>query len=186
LTVSGTNFVSGQTSVSVGGIPCTSVSVSSSTSLTCTIGSTAAGNQAVVATVSSVGKSNSNIQFTSALQLTSVSPSSGSFGGGQTITLNGNGFNSSSISVTICSQACQSVSIISNTQLNCVTPSSTYSSSVQSCSLIVTVGSLTQSTTYNYDPSLTASVTSSSPARGGTGGGTTLTITGTNFPYVFI
>ncbi|CAF4865646.1 unnamed protein product, partial [Rotaria socialis] len=38
------------------------------------------------------------------------------------------------------------------------------------------------SVSYIYQANLTATITSISPTRGGTGGGTTLTITGTNFP----
>ncbi|CAF4979579.1 unnamed protein product, partial [Rotaria socialis] len=91
-------------------------------------------------------------------------------------------FNTSSVSVTICNQACQSVSVISNTQLTCVTPSASASSTDRTCSLTVTVGSLSQSVSYIYQANLTATITSISPTRGGTGGGTTLTITGTNFP----
>jgi hypothetical protein len=182
LTVTGTHFISGQTSVSVGGSPCTSVSVSSSALLTFTVSSSPAGNQAVVVTVSSTGISNSNIQCAYSLQVTTASPSQGSYGGGQTVTVNGDGFNTTSISVAICSQPCQSVTVVSNTQLTCVTPSATASLSNQVCSLTVTVGSLSQSVSYTYNANMTATVSSVSPTRGGTGGGTTLTITGTNFP----
>jgi hypothetical protein len=181
LVISGSNFVNGQTSVTIGGTTCTIVSISSS-SITCTVASSPAGNQAVIVSVSSTGKSNSNILFQYALQVSTTSPSQGSYGGGQIVTVNGDGFNTSSISVTICGQPCQSVSVLSNTQLTCVTPSATASSSNQSCSLTVTVGSLSQSASYVYQASLTATITSVSPTRGGTGGGTTLTITGTNFP----
>ncbi|CAF3637436.1 unnamed protein product [Rotaria sp. Silwood1] len=181
LTISGSNFVNGQTTVTIGGASCTIISVSS-TSITCTVSSSPAGSQSVIALVSSTGISNSNIQFQYTLQVTSVSPSRGGYGGGQLVTINGDGFNTSSISVKICSQACQSVSIVSNTQLICITPSATVSSTDQSCNLTVTVGSLSQSISYVYQANLTATITSISPTRGGTGGGTTLTITGTNFP----
>ncbi|CAF0819146.1 unnamed protein product [Rotaria sp. Silwood1] len=181
LTISGSNFINGQTSVTIGGATCTIISVSSS-SITCTVSSSPAGNQPVIVYVSSVGNSNSNIQFQYALQVNSISPSRGSYGGGQLVNVSGDGFNTSSISVTICSQSCQSISIISNTQLTCITPSTTYSITDQSCSFTVTVGSVSQNTSYIYQASLTANITSISPTRGGTGGGTTLTITGTNFP----
>lgn len=181
LTISGSNFVSGQTTVTVGGIPCAVTSVST-TSITCTVGSSPAGNQPVVATVASIGRSNANIQFQYILQVNTISPSRGSYGGGQSVTVNGNGFNASSISVTVCGQPCQSVTIVSNTQLTCVTPSATFSSSDTSCSLTVTVGGSSQSASYVYGANVTPSITSISPSRGGTGGGTLLTITGTNFP----
>ena len=181
ITITGSNFVSGQTSVTVGGVICSVGSVST-TSITCTVGSSPAGNQPVVVSVSSNGISNSNIVFQYALQITSATPLRGSFGGGQSVTINGNGFNSSGASVTICGTACQSVNIISNTQLVCITPSATVSSSDRSCSLTVSVGSLSQSVNYVYGNNVTATVSSVSPTRGGTGGGTLLTITGTNFP----
>jgi hypothetical protein len=181
LTITGSNFVNGTTSVSVGGISCTIISVST-TLITCTTESSAAGYQSVLVNVASVGKSNSNIQFQYALQVNNVTPSQGSYGGGQTITIFGDGFNGSNVAVTLCNQACQSVVIVSNTQLTCVTPAATFSLSDTTCNLTVTVGGLVQTTPYIYKSSLTATITSISPTRGGTGGGTTLTIIGTNFP----
>lgn len=181
LTISGSTFVDNETNVSIGDSSCTIISISS-TSITCTIGSSPAGNQSVVVCVQSVGKSNSNIQFQYNLQVNSVSPSQGSYGGGQTISIIGDGFDGSNVVVTVCSQACQSIIIVSNTQLTCITPSATISSSDTTCSLIVNVGGLIESVSYLYEANLTATITSISPNRGGTGGGTTLTITGTGFP----
>ena len=181
LTITGSNFVSGQTSVEVGGVTCTVNSISSA-SITCTVGSSPAGNQPVVVQVTSVGKSNSNVVFLYSLQVNSVTPSQGSYGGGQILTVVGDGFSGSNVAVTICNQACQSVTIVSNTQLTGVTPAATLSASDTTCSLTVTVGGLSQSQSFVYRTSLTATVTSVSPSRGGTGGGTTLTIIGTNFP----
>ena len=181
LTISGSNFISGQTTVSIGGTPCAIGTVTSG-SITCTVGSSPAGNQPVVVSVSSTGNSAATTQFLYSLQVTSISPSQGSYGGGQSVVVTGDGFNTSGVSVTICGQACQSVSVSSNTQLTCVTPSATVSSSNTTCSLTVAVGSLTQSTGYTYSASLTATVTAVNTTRGGTGGGTTLLITGTNFP----
>ena len=181
LIIAGSNFIDGETSVSVGGVPCTIVSVSG-TSITCTIGSGPAGNQPVIVNVASVGQSNSNIQFQYILQVDSVTPSQGSYGGGQTIIISGGGLNASNVAITVCNQACQSIVVVSNTQLTCITPSATISSSDTTCNLTVTIAGLVQSTTYTYKADLTATITSVSPTRGGTGGGTTLTIVGTNFP----
>jgi hypothetical protein len=181
LTITGSNFVNGQTSVQVGGVTC-AVNNVSSTSITCTVGSGPAGNQPVVVEVISVGQSNSNFVFQYLLQVTSVTPSQGSYGGGQVLTVVGSGFSGSDVDVTICNQACQSVTILSNTQLTCITPVLTYSTSDTTCSLTVNVGEFSQSQSFVYRTSLTAIVNSVSPTRGGTGGGTTLTITGTNFP----
>ena len=181
LTITGSNFVSGQTSISIGGTPCAITNITS-TSIVCTVGSSPAGNQPVIASVVTSGRSASSTQFQYTLQVSSASPSQGSFGGGQSVVVSGDGFNASSITVTICNTPCQSVSVLSNTQLTCVTPAATYQSSGKSCNLVVTVGGLTQTVSYVYQSSLTATVSAVSPKRGGTGGGTTLTITGTNFP----
>ena len=50
--------------------------------------------------------------------------------------------------------------------------------------MIVSVNSInkTLSSSFAYKAALTPTVSSVSPQRGGTGGGTTLTITGTGFP----
>jgi hypothetical protein len=181
LTITGSNFIVGQTSVSVGGINCPTTSISTS-SIVCTVNATPAGNQPVIVRVASTGTSNSNIQFQYILQVNSISPAQGGYGGGQTVSIVGDGFNGSSTSVTICGRTCQSISMQSNTQLSCLTPVAPLSSSDQSCSLIVTVGSSSRTVSYTYRANLTATVTAISPTRGGTGGGTTLTITGTNFP----
>lgn len=183
LVISGSNFVINQTDVTIGGVPCLVTDVSSSL-ITCTIDSSSAGNQSVLVSVTSIGQSNTNIQFQYALQLTNISPSQGSYGGGQSITINGDGFNSTSINVTICGQTCQSLNRLSNTQIICITPATTISSMDTTCNLIVTVDNLSQSTSYTYTTNLTATITSVSPVRGGTGGGTLLTIIGTNFPLV--
>ena len=184
LTIFGSNFVTGQTSVTIGGTACAIVSVSSS-SISCTVGAGPAGNQPVVVSVATAGTSNTNVQFRYNLVVTSASPAQGSFGGGQTVTIVGDGLNSPSASVTICGQACQSITAVSNTQLTCLTPPATPSSSNQACTLTVSVGGLSQNAAFTYQSSLTANVASISPLRGGTGGGTLLTITGTNFPWVW-
>ena len=53
----------------------------------------------------------------------------------------------------------------------------------QTCTVDITVNGLTKtlSNAYTYDSSLTPSITEVSPRRGGTGGGTTITITGSGF-----
>ena len=53
----------------------------------------------------------------------------------------------------------------------------------QACDIDVTQNGVTQSLVggYTYDATLTAEITGVSPARGGTGGGTSLTIAGSGF-----
>ena len=179
--ISGSNFIIGQTSVTIGGTIC-AMGMVTATSITCTVDAGQAGSQPVVVLVATVGTSNANILFTYNLQISSTLPAEGGFGGGQTVTIVGNGFNSSSTTATICGLACQSVTTVSNTQLTCVTPSAVSSVPSQQCNLTVSVGVLSQTAVFTYLTNLTANVTSISPLRGGTGGGTLLNITGTNFP----
>ena len=61
-------------------------------------------------------------------------------------------------------------------------PQANYTDTSVTCALVVSENMQTVSSQFVYDPALTATVTGVSPVRGGTGGGTTLTITGTAFP----
>jgi hypothetical protein len=106
----------------------------------------------------------------------------GSYGGGLPVTVVGQGFNASNITVSICNQTCLSVQVMSNSELICVTPSISVGEVNDSCNLTVIVDDLSQTTLFTYTTNLTATITSISPTRGGTGGGTNLTITGTSFP----
>lgn len=181
LNITGSNFVFGVTTVTINKSPCTINSISS-TLITCTISSGPAGVQPVTVLVTTYGYSNTDVQFTYSLQVTSVSPIEGSYGGGQPVTITGDGFNGTNVAVSICNQACRTVTILSNTQLQCVTPAITATTSYTSCNLTVNVSGLSQNVPYTYRANLTATITGINPTRGGTGGGTTLIINGTNFP----
>lgn len=61
-------------------------------------------------------------------------------------------------------------------------PSATNQASDSTCSVQVYENSLTATSTFTYSLSLTPRLASVSPLRGGTGGGTRLTIAGNNFP----
>ena len=58
--------------------------------------------------------------------------------------------------------------------------------STEVCDVVADVGSAqaTDTDAYTYDTSLTPTVTSVDPIRGGTGGGTSVTISGTGFGCV--
>lgn len=60
--------------------------------------------------------------------------------------------------------------------------------STQACDILTTVNGLSKTLVsgYTYDASITPEITNVNPARGGTGGGTQITITGTGFGYVLI
>lgn len=53
----------------------------------------------------------------------------------------------------------------------------------QTCTVDITVNGLTKSlsNSYTYNSALTPSISGVDPSRGGTGGGTTITVTGSGF-----
>ncbi|CAF4012065.1 unnamed protein product [Rotaria sp. Silwood2] len=183
LVITGDNFVgNGQTSVTVGNTACI-VSNYSIGSIACTVGlNLSAGHHVVTVHVDEIGNSNSDVFYTHDLFVTSATPSEGGYGGGLPVTILGYGFNGTDVTVNICNQSCSSVQIVSNVQLICVTPEVSMVEVNSSCNLTVTVNGISKNTLFTYKANLTAIVTSVSPTRGGTGGGTRITINGNNFP----
>ncbi len=183
LVLTGDNFVgTGQTNVTVGDTPC-NVNSNSMRSITCTVDSSLpAGNHTVNVNVDEVGDSNDNVVYTQDLSITNVTPSEGGYGGGLSSTITGNGFNGTDVTVSICNNSCLSVQIVSNDQVTCVTPPLSMTPTDTLCNVTVGVDGISKNTAFTYKTNLTATVTSVSPSRGGTGGGTTITINGTDFP----
>ena len=183
LVLTGNNFVGvGQTNVTVRDTPC-HINNRSINSIRCTVGSSLpAGNHTVNVHVEEIGDSNENIVYTHDLTITNVTPAEGGYGGGLISTITGNGFNGTDVTVSICNKSCLSVETLSNDQLNCMTPPLPMASVNTLCNMTVNVDGIKKNTTFTYKTNLTATITSVSPSRGGTGGGTTITITGTGFP----
>ncbi|KAL4228553.1 Fibrocystin-L [Mactra antiquata] len=179
LTISGTNLDSGAATVDIGGSNCPVIS-STSSQILCTAGEHETGSAPISVHVDGLGDSNDNVEFQYELTFTGILPVEGGIAGGQTVVLTGTGF-SETASVTICGQHC-AFKETSFTEYICRTPAN----SAQVCNVEVAVGGLTQSLTnaYTYDSSLTPTISSVDPTRGGTGGGTTLTITGSGFGNV--
>lgn len=181
LQIIGSNFVLGITSAKVGNLSC-SISGLTTTVITCTVSTDlGAGQHPVIVNVDGIGNSNSDVFYIQTLLVSSALPTQGSYGGGLAVNVFGQGFNTMNVTATICNQSCASISIISNTQLICVTPNVSMSEVNSSCNLTITARNVDGSVLFTYDSNLTATVTSISPTRGGTGGGTLLTIRGTNF-----
>jgi hypothetical protein len=183
LVITGNNFVGvGQTEVTVGETPC-NVTSRSMASITCIIGPTLpAGNHSVTVNVEQVGDSNENVMYRHDLTITTVTPAEGGYGGGLESSIIGNGFNGTDVSVTVCNRSCLSENIVSNEELICVTPPLTMVSGNTLCNMTVVVDGIKKETAFTYKQNLTATITGVGPNRGGTGGGTLITINGTNFP----
>ena len=179
LSVTGTQFGSGPT-VLVGAESCQVVTASES-EVTCNLPSLAGGRYNVTVNNPALGDSAGDLQLEIELSLASSTPGTGSFGGGTELTLAGQGF-SSAANVTVCGLEC-AVQSASTSQLVCLTPPNSDTGATLACevSVVQQSGSVFLSNAFTYDASLTPTVTAVSPLRGGTGGGTLLTITGTGF-----
>ena len=179
LTLAGSLFGSSP-AVMVGGADCT-VTASSESSITCDLAGLPGGDYDVVVSNPDLGDSNAMV-FTSTLEITSVAPASGSFGGGSLLVLAGTGFDTTAVSVTVCDVECDLESV-TTAQIECLTPANSAAGATEVCDVVVTQdsGTVTEIGGFTYDRALTPSVASIDPVRGGTGGGTLITITGAGF-----
>lgn len=91
ITLTGTNFVSGNTTVTVDGTSATSVSVSSSTSLTCTVPSKTRGSYTLVLTTP-YGSASTTIYYYAPPTITSITPNPAPRNPGQTFAISGTNF----------------------------------------------------------------------------------------------
>ncbi|XP_013401885.1 LOW QUALITY PROTEIN: fibrocystin-L-like [Lingula anatina] len=182
--IAGTGFDPGVEMVKIDNAYCV-VQTASATAITCILGDHAAGHFAVEVAIQNKGRAVSDVYFNYTLSVSSVAPVEGSYGGGQLLTLEGVGFSTIVTDVNVCGRPCV-VRFVNSTYISCEVPPSQQSptsGSTEQCPIEVAVNNAqeTASTQYAYKAALTPTITSVSPARGGTGGGTLLTITGTNF-----
>ncbi|XP_041373046.1 fibrocystin-L-like isoform X2 [Gigantopelta aegis] len=180
VTIIGTGF-SADNSVSIGGATCT-VTSETSTQIVCTLGPLATGEYSVKVKAAGKGSTSNETTFEYSLSVSSYTPNTGSTAGGQAITISGSGFEVDATMVTVCGNPCTAKTGVQQTssQYICLVPPG---SAGTACDVIVTVNGLSRTLTpqYTYDSSLTPEITLVDPRRGGTGGGTTVTITGTGF-----
>ncbi|MBB5035561.1 beta strand repeat-containing protein [Prosthecobacter vanneervenii] len=180
VTITGTNF-SGATGVTIGGAAATSVTVVDSTHITCTTPAHSAGTASVVVTTpGGSNAANSLYTYLAAPTVSSVSPASGTVNGGTSVVITGTGFTSDA--VVKFGGVTATITSVSGTSITCTTPTG---GGAGPASVQVTTpgGTNTANTLYSYvlTPPTVASVT---PSSSTTDGGTTVTITGTNFSAV--
>ncbi|XP_063882647.1 fibrocystin-L-like [Scylla paramamosain] len=138
LTLDGTGFTlsGGTPEVTVGGKRCGLVSPASPTSLQCIVPALGGGKHEVVVRDAVYGDSN-NLSISLIFSLTSLTPSSGSFGGAR-IMLAGQGFDPDGGSlVTLCDLPCDLVSSDSTTAITCVAPALPHSEADVTCDVVV-------------------------------------------------
>ncbi|MFT3809610.1 MAG: IPT/TIG domain-containing protein [Micropepsaceae bacterium] len=184
VTITGANFVTGDTSVTIGGIvvPASSVTVNSATSLTFTTPAHAAGNVSV--SVSTSGGASSDIPggytYANSPTATSLSPAFGPVSGGTLVSVSGTNFVTGDTSVTIDGIVipAASVTVNSATSLTFSTPAHAAGTVAVSVS---TSGGTSSSIPGGFTYAAIPTGTSLSPTSGGLAGGTAVTITGANF-----
>ena len=178
VTIAGTSFT-GATAVSFGGTAATSFTVTSATSITAT---SPAGTGAVDVTVTIPGggtsATNSSDVFKYVPSVTSVSPASGPTGGGTSVTINGTGFTGAT-AVSFGGAAASTFTVNSSSKITATAPAE----SAGTVDITVTTpgGTSTTSASDSYRYAALPTVTNVSPPAGPTAGGTSVTITGTNF-----
>lgn len=185
VTIVGSGFQGGAT-LSIGGVPVSPVTVSSGTQLSFVTPTWGAGAANIVVTNPDGQSATATGAFTFGTPtpaLTSVSPTSGPIAGGTTVTISGTGFERSGATqaaVIIGGVTCTGVQVLTGAVLICVTGSST---AVGPSDIVVTDPN-TQSGTlvggFMYVGGV-PTITAIAPPSGVTSGGTTVTISGTNF-----
>ena len=181
VTVSGTNFIAGDTSVTIGG-QTVAATVNSPTSLSFSTPAHAAGNVAV--TVATAGGTTTNIPdgftYLAAPTVNSLNPAFGPVTGGTSVVISGTGFVTNATSVTIGGAvlAAAAVTVNSPTSLTFNTPAHAAGNVAV---FISTPGGSSGLVPGGFTYAAVPTATSLTPVSGSTLGGTLVTITGTNF-----
>jgi len=184
VTVTGTGFT-GATTVGFGSNYGTSLSVTNDTSLTVTAPAGTAGNTVDVRVSNSVGTSSAvtadHFTYDTTPTVTSVSPIAGKAAGGDTVTITGTGFLSTvaTTGVKFGATNAASFTVDSDTQITATTPAQ--AAGQVDVTVTNTSGTSSTSSADQFIFDTTPTVTSISPTSGGTGGGTSVTITGTGY-----
>ena len=176
ITIAGTNFIAGAT-VKVGGVAATSVVVVSPTSITAiTPVSVVGAKDVAVTTVGGTATKTGGFTYVALPTIATVAPINGPLTGATTITITGANFVAVA-TVKVGGVAATSVVVVSATSITAVTPAGVVGAKDVA---VTTVGGIVTKTggfTYVALPTI-ATV---APSVGPLAGGTSITITGTNF-----
>jgi MYXO-CTERM domain-containing protein len=179
VTITGTNFAG--PSVKIGGNTAT-VSASTATSITVTTPAHAAGAVDVVVTNPDTQSATATGGFTyiaAAPTITTINPSSGTAAGGTMVTITGTNFATPAVTF---GGTAGSVSASTSTSITVTTPAhATGMVDVVVTNADTQSATATNGFTYTPVPPPPPTITTIAPTSGTTAGGTTVTITGTNF-----
>lgn len=175
-TITGTNFT-GATAVKFGATNATSFSVTNATTIAATAPAGAAGAVTVAVTTSGgTGSKASAYTYIAAPTVTNVSPNSGPTAGGTAVTITGTNFTGATV-VTFGGTNASSFSVTNATTIAATAPAKPAGAVAVAVTTSGGTGSLASAYTYVAAPT----VTNVSPSSGTVNGGTSVTITGTNF-----
>ncbi|XP_048451560.1 fibrocystin-L-like [Rhincodon typus] len=130
------------------------------------------------------GYASTDFSFQYELNITSIFPTEGNFGGGTLLTIRGIGFDQQKSQVFVCHNECKKVPSASTSRnLYCQVPLHNGTEPQLACEVVVVNGNVSSkvSNGFTYSLALISVIATISPRRGGTGGGTKLTITGSGF-----
>jgi hypothetical protein len=177
VTITGTSFT-GATSVTLGGIAATSLSVVNNTTITCITPARSDGAVGIIVTTL-YGTSNTFSSFTyiAPPNITGISQLTGSTAGGTSVTITGTSFTGAT-SVTFGGIAATSLSIVNSTTITCITPAR---ATVGAVGVIVITGGGPSTTFSSFTYIIPPNIKSILPLSVSRVGGTSVTITGTNF-----
>nr|XP_032810523.1 fibrocystin-L isoform X1 [Petromyzon marinus] len=185
VTIAGAGFGSdaGTVTVLIGSAACALETVAPSR-VTCRAGEHPGGTYGVFLQRSPNGVASSSATFHYQQFLTDVSPSEGSFGGQQKMNVSGSGYDPAKSRVLVCGRECPVQRDVStSTSLYCLVPPNNGTDAEESCAVRVETGAdgVELPGAFSYRRRLTPVISGVSPARGGTAGGTRLTIAGARF-----
>ncbi|XP_075406661.1 fibrocystin-L [Tenrec ecaudatus] len=172
-----------EVSVMISNIQCHITMVNDSV-LQCIVGEHAGGTFPVSMHHKTKGFAVSTIVFEYPLIIQNIHPSQGSFGGGQTMTITGTGFNPQDSVIFLCDSECAADRLRSNyTTLLCKIPPNNGKVLEQACEVSVANGKHTSQSMmpFVYNVSQTPIIMEIAPKRGSTAGGTRLTVLGSGF-----
>jgi len=175
-TLQGANFESA--TVTVSGFNVTPPSVTATT-ITFNLPPHGAGTVPVVVSTAG-GVAAINYTYVAAPTVTSISPSAGPTGGGQTVVITGTGFSAAAATGAVkFGSANATYTINSNTQITATAPAN--AAGTYDITVTTPGGTSAPSVTGQYTYITAPTVTSISPSTGPSGGGQTVVITGTGF-----
>ncbi|XP_059501744.1 PKHD1 like 1, tandem duplicate 1 isoform X2 [Stegostoma tigrinum] len=185
ITIVGSGFGSAATDITVfiGNVLC-NVTLMNESCVQCIVGHHAGGIFPIFLKNKRWGYASTDFSFQYELNITSISPTKGGFGGGTLLTIRGIGFDQQKSQVFVCDGECRKVpSASTSSNLYCQVPLHNGTDPQLACEVVVVNGNVSSKVHngFTYSLALTPVITTISPRRGGTGGGTKLTITGSGF-----